>query len=116
MASQGDNDPPILDPKAHKATYQRQQKENSRNNRRGEIAVAKQVHWRAPKHLDKKFPLRPGFMNVSVVSANAAWGSLSPMKLGPIHHEETLRLTPIGFFFHLFKRSKWQKTSSSKKS
>jgi hypothetical protein len=45
-------------------------------------------HYRAPKFVDKRWPLTEGFKNISVCSNSRTWGQLSPMKLGPVPHDE----------------------------
>jgi hypothetical protein len=78
----------------HKKSIVAAHKENKVNKRRGRVSCAKQVHYRAKaqdgKKLDKRWPLREGFINVSVCSVSKKWSPLSPMKLGPIDHKETI--------------------------
>jgi hypothetical protein len=57
---------------------------------KGKVQLGKQIHFRAPKHLDKSYPRLEGYTTVSVCSGGGKLGkSLSPFSLGPVTALET---------------------------
>lgn len=51
----------------------------------GKVRLAKQIHFRAPSTMDKKYPKQDGFTTVSVCSGGGKIGkALSPFTLGPV--------------------------------
>lgn len=77
----------------HKKSVDEAQKKNREEKKRGQVKCAKQVHYRDTSGQDKRWPNTPGFLNVSVCSGSKKWSNLSPMKLGPIEHKETVSET-----------------------
>ena len=73
---------------AHRRSCTKAQLKNQQEKRVGQVRCAKQVHFRAPKGVDKSFPLTPGFTNVSVCSGSRTGKVVSPMVLGPIDYED----------------------------
>ncbi|KAL6043705.1 Alkaline phosphatase [Balamuthia mandrillaris] len=85
--------------KLHKESVERACAANKTANRRGRVSCNKQPHYRAPKHVDKRWPNKEGFMNISVCSGSRRpYDQLSPMKLGPVDYvfeQERLRATNV---------------------
>ena len=72
----------------HKATVRAATKANREAQRRGVATCDKQPHYRNKTIQDKRWPLKPGYANVSVCSGASKWKGLSPMYVGPIWHTE----------------------------
>ena len=72
------------DVKLHKLSVKTAQKENEKEGKRGSVCTARLVHRFDKTGVDKKWPLRPGYMNVNITSGCKHWRGLSPMHLGPI--------------------------------
>jgi len=82
---------------AHEDAIKEAQSANHVDGERGMVQCAPIVHFRAPKGLDKRWPVRHGYRNINVCSSGVRpFSDLSPMFLGPVVFEVRF---PVYLFF-----------------
>ena len=77
--------------RASDAAEHREHKRSAEEFKRipGDVQCSKLVHYRAPKDVDKRHPLRHGYLNINVCSGGTLpFKQLSPMLLGPVRFKE----------------------------